>query len=180
MRLFAAIELPKEIKDYLFQLEKTLKRELPAKIAWVHKKNLHITLKFLGDIKEEEAAVVMANLDLVKIEPFELTLNEVGVFPHESNPKSFWVGLTPEKPLIKLQQAVDEETMKFTPTSAEFTAHMTIGRVKALPKSKKLEFQNKLKEIRIKPMKFEVDSFQLIKSQLTKDGPKYKVLEEYN
>ena len=72
MRLFIAIEPSKEVKDYIYNLESKLKSELPATISWVAKKNLHLTLKFLGEIKEDKLGDLKKVLKGIQFPKFEL------------------------------------------------------------------------------------------------------------
>ena len=177
MRTFIAAELPEEIKEYLYNLEKQLKTKLPSKINWVHKKNLHITLKFLGEVKESDVEIIKNNLTNIKIKSFDLSLAKIGTFPQYGTPKVIWIGLTPEKPLIELQQKVDEETIKYF-SSAKFEAHLTLGRIRQIKERE--AFKKILEQIEINKLNFKVDSFTLFESILTKDGAKYKAIEKYS
>jgi 2'-5' RNA ligase len=171
MRTFVAVDLPKEVKDYIFNLEKKLKQELPAKISWKAKKNLHITLKFLGEVENLEE--IKSSLKKIKFKPFKLCLSELGTFSE----KVFWMGIEPEEPFLSLAKKIDEETMRYNP-NVEFKTHLTLGKIKILKDKEK--FRKIMKSIKIENLEFEVNSFQLIQSSLTKDGARYKILEEYS
>lgn len=175
MRTFIALEPPKEIKDYLFNLQNKLKT-LPGKIKWTAKKHLHLTLFFIGEINENKLSQIKEILSKIKFKKFELNLDKIGVFPDEDYIKIIWVGLNPKDKLIKLQQEIDSELLNLIKKDKEFQAHLTLGRVKLI-KNKK-EFKEKL-NLEIEKKKFEVTEFKLIKSELTKDGPKYTDLEVY-
>lgn len=175
MRCFLAIDLNKECKDYLFNLQKEFSKFVKAK--WVEKKNLHLTLKFLGDIDENKLKAVKKILSEIKFKKFNIHLSEFGVFPNENIINVIWVGLKPEKDIINLQKKIDEVLLDLFSKDQKFTSHITLGRVKLVKNKDK--FKGFLKETRINNIEFSVDSFKLYKSELSKDGPKYYLLEEY-
>ncbi len=171
MRLFLAIDLPEELKEYIFQLEKKFKE---AKITWVSKKNLHLTLKFLGEIEEKD---LLKLKDQIQIEAKSLSLyiSNLGFFPNASNPTVIWVSIEPEEQVIMLQQKIDEHLLTLFPGEQKFQAHITIGRIKSI--RRKEDFFNSVNSIVIEKKPFKINSFQLMSSTLTKNGPIYKVLE---
>ncbi len=79
MRLFIAIELPEDLREYLFYLEKSLNHD--AKIRWVAKKNIHLTLKFLGYVDDSKVEDVKKRLMEIKFRRFKVGLNKLGWFP---------------------------------------------------------------------------------------------------
>ena len=174
MRAFVAVNLPKEAKDYLFNLKKQVKE---AKINWVHKKNLHLTLIFLGEITEEQLNQLKEKLKEIKFKPIKANLLKLGFFPNQNNPKCIWVSLEPAKEINQLQLLVDQETIGMAHNEQKFVSHITIGRLKSI-KNKKT-FQKSLDELEMEKIDFTVDSFQLIKSDLTRTGPKYTIIKEY-
>lgn len=175
MRLFIAIELPKEVKDHLFNLKKKVKE---AKVIWVHKKNLHLTLKFLGDINENKLEEIKTALSSIISKPIDAKLGKFGTFSTNGKIRVLWVSVEPEKEIIQLQQNIDGELLTIAPSEIKFQSHVTLGRVKAIRKQK--EFKNSLKELEIKPIKFKIEKFHLIKSEITSSGPRYKILETYS
>lgn len=176
MRVFVGIDLPKEIKDYLFDLENKLSNRY-AKVRWVPKKNFHLTCKFIGEISDDKLPEIKKRLAKVKIEPIKCKLSSIGWFPGGSQVRVIWVGIEPEEDVIELQQKVDAELMDIFPSAQKFTAHLTLGRVGFVKKRK--EFLDKLKEATIEPMKFTIDNVTLYKSTLKREGPKYQVLGSY-
>src|SRR3989344_4997154 len=129
MRIFIAVNLPKEVKDYLFDLEKEFKSL--GKINFVSKKKLHITLKFLGEIKEDKLAEVKEKLRSIKLKSFEVLLNNLGVFPHVESIKVLFISLTPKDKLHELFNKVDEALIEF-PNDYTFLDHITLGRIKTM------------------------------------------------
>lgn len=168
MRLFIAIKLPKEVKDYLWELKEEFRNI--GKFNFISKKNYHITLKFLGNTKEEKLEEIKEKLAKIEFNSFEDSLKELGCF----NNKVIWVNLNKKDNVLKLAKIIDQEFME---KEQRFSDHITLTRIKDI--KKKNEFIKKLKT-KIKPIKFKINSFELIKSDLSKDGPKYTVLETYS
>ena len=174
MRTFIAINLPKEVKDYLFSLEKEFRDS--GKINFVYKSNLHLTIKFLGQVGENKLKEIKEKLSNIKFKPFEVYLNNTGIFPNKDFIRILWVDLIPKDKVIELAKRIDEQLMEFS-EKQEFSAHITLGRVKyALGKEQVL---SKLRSINVEKKNFIVDKFKLMKSTLTMDGPVYEVVEEF-
>jgi len=137
IRAFIAIPLPGEIQQRLDQVMVELKqslRTLPKNaVHWVPAGNIHLTLKFLGDVS-------LANLDLlkkmllaeVKEQPiFEFSLGGVGAFPNANRPRVVWVGIQAPQELQVLQSGIESMTEKLGYNREErpFSPHLTLGRV---------------------------------------------------
>ncbi len=174
MRLFVAAELPQEIKNELYALQKSFSPNL-AKIKWVSKKNLHLSLKFLGEVDSEDLEKIKVRLNSIKFEQFSVSLSDLETF---NNSKILWHGISPKDKVIKLQQKIDEELLDIFNSDQKFSPHITLGRVKLIKKEK--EFLDSLKNVTIKPSKFEIKQFKLLESKLTKDGPIYAIIGEFN
>lgn len=175
-RIFIAIDLPKEIKDYLFELQKQIQKQLDVKVKWTAKKNLHLTLKFLGDISEQQLTQLKKHLQQITFKKFEASLNQIGFFPSSAKPRILWVDLHPPTNIINLQQLIDQETLFISTREQEFKTHLTLGRIKLI---KNKETIKSLQKIKIQNKKTTITKFQLMQSTLTKDGPKYTTLQEY-
>ncbi len=177
MRAFIGIDLPKEVKDYLYDLEKELNK-LPIKCKFVAKKNLHITIKFMKDLKENELNNIKEKLKEIKYPEFKVSLRSLDFFPKRNNAKVIWISLENENKLIELQQKIDSELLNlYNSNKQEFKSHITLGRIKLIKNKEK--FNKLINNIKIKDIKFKIDSFQLFESTLTKDGPLYKMIKKY-
>lgn len=174
MRTFVAIDLPKEVKDYLFNLQKKIKG---AKVNWVAKKNIHLTLKYLGEISEEKVESLKNILKEIKFKPFKVKLHKVSFFLNGSYPTVIWVNLKPETNIIEIQKQVDSTTLNISALDTRFQTHVTLGRVKEIKNNK--EFKNSIENIKIEPIEFEIKEFKLFKSVLSKDGPSYHVVDTF-
>jgi len=177
VRAFIMVDLSKGVKNYLFNMREKFSSK-DAKITWTHKKILHQTLKFLGDVDEEKIEEVREKLKEVKFKKFEVGLSEVGYFPSMRNIKVLWVGLEPVNKIIELQHDVEDNLKDLFKKDNLFKPHITLGRVKNVKNKKR--FLGVLDSLEVSNMRFNVNSFTLVKSVLSKDGPKYSVIEEYS
>ena len=112
MRLFIGIFLPYEILDYLYELQNKLKKNLPGKISCVAKKNLHVTMRFIGETSENNLVLIKEKLNKIKFKSFRAKLDKIGVFPNENYIRVIWVGLKPAGKVIGLQQKIDSELLE--------------------------------------------------------------------
>ncbi len=176
MRLFIAIEIPEEIKDYLCGIQQEI-IDSKNKIRLVNKDNMHLTLKFLGEVQPNKLDDIKNNLKKITFKPFSVVLDTIGVFPSEDYIRVVWVGLKPEEPVLELQKNVDEALKKLFKKEKGFKPHLTIARVKYIEDKK--QFVDKLKQIKVDNKKIEVNNFKLVKSTLTTKGPVYEDFEVF-
>ena len=185
MRAFIAIEISEEIRSMLDRIEAHLKYA-GADVKWVGPENIHLTLKFLGEITEEKCADVKSALDEVarSAKPFELTLKNIGVFPKMEFPRVVWVGIdSGQAEGARLAANIDEamSNIGFEKDSRPFSPHLTIGRVRSgLNKDKLREkiasASANFQLTNIAPHK--VNSVILFQSTLTQQGPIYTKIHE--
>ena len=181
MRAFIAIELSPEIKDSLAQIESHLKYS-GADVKWLETGNIHLTLKFLGDITEENCGKIKSILDEIgrSIKPFEMSIKDIGAFPNINYPRVIWVGL--DKGTVEskaLAEKIDEEVLKigFQKEPRPFAPHLTIGRVRS-PKNKEA-LKEKIGTTQLPTTKsHSVSSVALFQSKLSPKGPTYTKLHE--
>jgi 2'-5' RNA ligase len=168
MRAFIAIEIPFDIKDKAVALQD----DLPSEgIKPVERENLHITLRFLGDIDERKAAEIKSAISAVKFEPFAANCLSVGVFPSEDYIRVVWMGVESSGNLEKIAEELDEKLAGLGFAKEKFAGHLTIARVK-----KKLDlkdFLSKHKNDFFGEFKISPANVKLKKSQLTPQGPIY-------
>ena len=134
IRAFIAIELDDAVRSAVAEVVRVL-RESPggARVRWVRPENLHVTLRFLGDIDPVRVPAIVGNLRdaTVGLRPFQLGLGRVAAFPSARRPRvvSFEVGLG--EPLAELAKAVEQAVVKAgcEPEEHRFRAHLTLGRV---------------------------------------------------
>lgn len=176
MRLFIAIGLPDGIKEYIAGIHGKISFD-SNKLKFVRKDQLHLTLKFLGEVQPNGLDEIKNNLKRAKFASFSVVLGNIGVFQRENDTMVIWVGLKPEEPILNLQKNIDESLKKLFKKEKNFKAHLTLARVKYA--SNKEEFIKKLKNLNIENKKIEIDKFKLVKSTLTKEGPVYEDLETF-
>ena len=182
MRTFIAIELSDKIKDILAQVQAHLKYS-GADVKWVDKDNIHLTLKFLGEIDEKMCEKVKSILDDIAktVEPFEISLKDVGAFPNIDFPRVVWVGLDKgTKESIELADKINAELstkIGFDKESRPFAAHLTVGRVRS--GKNKAALREKVASCQFPVTSSEhISSVILFQSKLTPTGPIYTKLHE--
>ena len=189
MRLFIAIELSEEIRAALAQIQSHLKYS-GADVKWIEKDNIHLTLKFLGDVSDEKAEKIKQILDdIVKeTKSFELSLKMskeapgtlIGAFPNINYPRGIWVGLDKGAAKSKiLAEKIDDTLSKigFQKETRPFAAHLTIGRVRS-PKNKEA-LKEKMTSYQLSAISLQlVKSVALFQSTLTPKGAVYTKLHE--
>lgn len=139
--------------------------------------NLHLTLKFLGEIDEKRLNDVRDVLKSIKEKSFEGKLDHAGVFNVKGNPKIVWIKLN-GKGIFDLQKKIDEALSIYFNKEERFMSHLTIARIKYV--NDKIGFKKYVENMGVKEISFKIKSFQLIKSELKPSGPVYTVLEEYS
>jgi RNA 2',3'-cyclic 3'-phosphodiesterase len=177
MRLFVGVVLPTEIKDELFKIQKNFPKNV-AKINWIAKKRLHLTLKFLGEVDEDKLSGIVSALNKVSFDSFEVSVGGVGTSLHNGVSSVIWADILSKENVINLQQRVDAELLSIFKFSQKFNPHLTLGRVKILKNKDK--FSKIIKEIKVQKKSFSIDEFCLMKSKLTKDGSKYEIISKFN
>lgn len=171
LRTFIAIDLPDELKKKVSALKSELNLE---GIKPVEDEKLHITLKFLGDVKSDKLADIEQLLRGISFSKFNISFHSVGVFPNEDYIRVVWVGCE-SKELSELAERINAALgaiFKLEP----FSAHLTIARVKR--KIDLSAFLNKHKNDDFGD--FEVNNFELKMSQLSRTGSKYSTLAAFS
>lgn len=175
MRTFIAIEIPSEIKSALAALQTELRRA-GADVSWTKPENIHLTLKFLGEVDErrigeiEKVCVSLA----AEFQPFTLSLNDTGVFPNARQPRIIWAGLAGEiEKAVEMQKRLDERIalIGFGREEKAFRPHLTIGRVKSNRKTRELIALADAH--RLPALSFVISEIVLMKSELHPAGARY-------
>ncbi len=169
-RCFISIDIPEEIRSEVIEIQRQLP-EFRGKVT--EPENLHLTLKFLGEVDEGKVEEVKKRLSGIKFERFEAEVDEVGVFS-EKFVRIVWLHLGGCE---ELQKKVDSVLEGIFPKERRFMSHLTIARVKSVKNKKR--FLDEFKKIKLQKIKFNVDSFRLKESVLRPEGPVYKIIEEY-
>ena len=175
MRCFIAIDLPNEIKSELIKLQKQIPE---AKLKFVEKENLHLTLIFLGELDNSQINSLKFKLKEISFKKFKANLGKIGVFPSESFIRVVWVGLEPAEMLKNLHNKIFNQIKNIGNIDKKFESHITLARAKLI--NDKISFIKKLTLLNINPAEFTVNSFSLKKSTLTEKGPVYEEIAKFN
>ena len=182
MRTFIAIELPDVVHAALEDLKGRL-RGAGVRASWVKAGNIHLTLRFLGEIDEGQSAriVDMLESEYGEVRRFVLQVRGVGAFPNARRPSVLWVGCEPaEGPLERVQQAAETaaRSVGLAPEAKVFRPHLTLARVKdwrsAGPVSEALD-----REQDFDAGEFEAVGVALFRSRLMPSGAVYERLREF-
>ena len=187
IRSFIAIELPRNLKTAISRLQEQLKTGSTAPVRWVNPENTHLTLKFLGDIDTVVIDDITKALGEAArgVPSIRLGAEGLGAFPNNNRVQVVWVGLTGElDKLQKLQQRIDKELtpLGFTPEKRAFSPHLTIARVRDRATANDRQDMGRLVENAVfeSGASFLVETVDLMKSQLTREGPIYSKLGSVN
>lgn len=179
MRAFIAIDLPEKVKSKMAELENDLKK-CGLAFRWVKPENLHLTLKFLGNINQEQVSKIKEAITKIsgKFSAFKANFNGFGFFPNEKKPKIFFISIDKEELFKNIARELEEEleTLGFDKEN-RFKSHITLARIKDLKNidSLKIKIENTQLD-----GKFPADSIILYKSTLTEEGPIYEKIFKSN
>lgn len=181
-RLFVAVKVEPE-NELLEQYQRFRKWFKSDRITWVEEKNLHMTLKFIGDTPEEKIPLIHDTLQSVASHhsAFDAAIKGAGIFGSEYKPRVLWFGVGDSWNKVSglatdiigaLEEAGWENDRQ------NFVPHLTIGRIKYIRQRKKLSE----KVAKVQQQHFQdihIDAFHLIESRLSQDGPTYHILKTY-
>ncbi|MCD7781137.1 MAG: RNA 2',3'-cyclic phosphodiesterase [Methanosphaera sp.] len=183
MRVFLAIDIENYLKNDILETQEILKSTDSARIKLVEEDNIHLTMKFFGDVTDTKLEEIMDTIDYVKDEydPYNMKLSRVGAFPNIKRPRVIWIGChDKEKMTSDLMQNLDFNFEKIGfDLERSYTPHITIGRVK------QTYDDNRLREL-LKDIEstyygdMEVHKLTLKSSELTPNGPIYDTIEEFS
>lgn len=134
LRTFAAVEISGPVRTKVSQLIAAL-GATAADVKWVESHNLHLTLKFLGDVHQNEIAEVCRAVarGAAEVEPFDLEVCGAGAFPHVARPRTIWLGAAAgAEQMVVLHDRVEAALAElgFREEHRRFQTHLTIGRVR--------------------------------------------------
>ena len=180
-RIFIAINLPSEIKKYLWRLQSQW-QDVPAN--WVPPENLHITVVFLGDIDDQQLGQVCLAVKevIAQHQTFAITLEKIAFGPEgKIPPRYIWAGSQGYKELEILKKDLETALSEHIHLSIDrrpFAPHVTLAKIK--------EFQWRGINPEERPevhqdlsLEFTVESIEVMESELKREGPKYTVIESH-
>jgi 2'-5' RNA ligase len=136
IRAFFAVELPPQARAELVAALETLRPELPQTVRWIPDDNLHLTLKFLGELPGERLPKLVGSVagKLTSVEPFDAALGGLGAFPDARKARIVWVGVREGQPLLaRIARKLDASAGRVGVERERrpFHAHLTIGRLRS-------------------------------------------------
>jgi 2'-5' RNA ligase len=183
IRAFLAIEPTEDVLQAVFRLQENLKREIKGKISWTRPQGNHITLKFFGNIDQDDVKNICAIMkkQVASVPTLSLNVEKIGAFPDARRPRVLWLGTTGDiDKLAALQTQVerDFEGIGFPCENRPFHAHLTLGRIK-IPQE-----ITGIKEAMDKYKDFAAGGFNckelvLFQSKFTPQGAVYTRLEKF-
>ncbi len=181
VRAFLAIDLDDDLKPKINKIIREFK-QIDTKIKYVELTNLHLTLKFFGDIDTDGLELLQGTIANVvsEFKPFKINIKGCGAFPNTNHIKVIWVGIEDDEILNELHDRLDEEFIRLGfDKDKKFSTHLTMGRMKsAKNKSKVKDTIDKFGDFEIGEM--EVNCISLKKSTLTPSGPIYDDLKKFD
>jgi len=181
VRCFLAIELPEPTLNELQELRSRI--VLPQfDVRWVKLENIHLTVRFFGEIPFEDIKRLSEAIRLgaQEIDPFRIVIKGVGAFPNIGNPRVIWTGIEDPAPIVRLEQSISKELdqISWPPPDKPFRPHMTLGRVRSDRGRRELrECVERNKDTTVG--EFQANHISLIKSDLHRAGPLYTVLDRF-
>lgn len=172
-RLFVAIRPPRAVRQRLLAIMGGVRGA-----RWQSDDQLHLTLRFIGEVDRHLGDDIHAALGAVHHPSFEIGLNGIGSFERRGQPETLWAGVAPHEPLKTLHNKIDQSLARagIAPDQRVYLPHITLARLSrsAGPVAGLLEESG---GVTSEP--FPVNDFGLYESQLTPDGAVYSIVERY-
>ncbi len=168
IRLFVAIPLPDPVRTQLALLQSGLRGA-----RWVKPENIHLTLRFIGEVPNDVANDIDSALAEVSAPAFTLQLDGIGNFGRGKRPHALWVGVVPSKPLAHLQAKIESALVRagLAAETRKFSPHVTIARLRDVRNARVEEWAATHGAFRSAP--FPADRFVLFASFLKSEGAVY-------
>jgi 2'-5' RNA ligase len=178
IRTFIAVDLPDQVRQSIRHFQEPLKKG-SADVKWVRPENMHLTLKFLGDIPfDQQDAILGAMAVSVRLfNPFSAVLSGSGGFPDLGHPRVFWIGIgRGAQELTELSIRLNNALapLGFEKDKRPYKAHLTLGRVRSM---RGISTVAKRLKDPFASESFRVDEIILYQSDLNPAGSVYTVLD---
>jgi len=179
LRAFIAVEIPAEIQQNVYKQTASFRNGLESLVRWVPADNMHLTLKFLGDVSPSnvEFLIQMLRNEADAIHCFDLHLTGLGSFPNLKRPHVIYIGIQAPAALDSLQRGIESASRRLGYESEErpFSAHLTLGRVKQnLTAVEQQKIRRLIESTQVDLLgSARVDSVHLYKSELKPSGSVY-------
>ena len=173
-RLFVALDLPAPVRERL----QVLCCGLPGAV-WLNPSQMHLTLRFIGEVDGGVRRDIIDTLAVVSDEPFQIELMGMGCFPPRKQPKSLWVGVSRSEALAHLQHKIDTALVRLglSREKRKFLPHVRLARLKETRVNQLAGYLTENSLFKLEP--FEITEFGLYSSFLSSQGPIYQLEESF-
>jgi len=173
IRLFVALALPETVVQGLLLIQSGV----PG-ARWMNREQLHLTLRFIGEVDGRDANAIDEALSTISVPRFALELKGVGEFGGK-NPRALWAGVAANESLIRLQRKIESALQRLGLPAEErkFTPHVTLARLRATPAGRVMDYLADHALYSSGP--FEAAEFVLFSSQMTPNGSIYVAERNY-
>lgn len=179
LRAFIAVEIPGEIQQNIHRQTAGLRKGIQSLVRWVPPQNMHLTLKFLGDVSPSSVEFLMQMLrnEAVNIPGFDIHLAGLGAYPNLKRPRVLYIGIQAPAALDALQRGIESASRRLGYEAEErpFSAHLTLGRVRQNANvAEQQQIRRAIEGTQVDlPGTARVDSIHLYKSELNPGGSVY-------
>ncbi len=177
-RLFVALKIPDEVRSKIIKLRNDAIINY-VNYKWEPEEKIHLTLKFIGEVKDELKTPISSALSFVEnYKSFNCRLTKFDFFYRDKKPKILWLGLDINNEINKLVFKINEEMTKYSIPieKRKYYAHLTIKRLKGDEGS---EFEKRFKDFNIPGVEFISNEVMLVKSELFSSGSRYTEIKNY-
>lgn len=170
MRLFVGLDLPEHVKSALLATMGGV-----AGARWQAPAQLHLTLRFIGEVDRHTAADIAAALGRVKLRQFMAELGDPGLFNHRGRIDTLWVGVRPAEALTQLARSINAAlaSVGLPPEPRAFVPHITTARGRSMIDA------TAWPQSPIPRLAWTIDQFALFESRMGKDGSDYAILARW-
>ncbi len=176
IRLFVALNIPESVKVKLTDLRDSV---AGSNYRWEPKEKMHLTLKFIGDVPEENLNQIITGLEFIKnYSTFNCAIINFGFFYRDKKPSILWAGFEIDKTIFDLVDKMELvlEKLSIKKEKRKFSPHLTMLRIK---NDIGINFVNKFKNFTFEPIVFTASTISLYKSELNPNGSKYFEIKNY-
>ncbi len=175
-RIFAAVDFPKHVIFEIMKMQSSLEKMDVIEGRWTRPENLHLTLRFLGELPSDRLDAVREFLGNIDFSPFNINFKRLGVFSMRSEVRVLWIQIRGEG-LIDLQEKIDASAADCHDTVHQYVAHLTLARVSKVVDKKRL--RKLLQDFQVYSDPFEVSSFALKESIAASGAAAYRTLATF-
>ena len=183
-RLFCAVELPEEVRKQLEEHILNLRKAIPdAAASWSRVENIHLTLKFLGNVALDQIPAISAaaTRTVAEFSPFSIGIGNTGVFPKPSRAQVLWIGVTDSSgKLSALQERLENECAAegFPKEDRAYRPHLTIARIRRPEGARRLADAHL--QMQFKAVEIELNELIVFRSELSPKGSKYTPISTHS